>query len=1007
MPPGAELPAPGKFVPVSAPHGLFGRDDEIRRLVAAIDQRRSCVVTGAPGIGKTALLDRAVTSAREPVRRGRAFEMLRSEPYLALQEALGVQLTGEPPEVVRNLGAALRNATLVVDDVQWCDPDTVAVLEELVTAVPVIITLRHTGEEVAGLIARMTGLADRIELGPLGVDAIRSLLEAEHPGAPRPDLERWTLSAVGNPLAAQLAARSASVVDVAEVVAGILGELDDAAREAAARLALHGLPLVLPEAVGRVLIAADLAVSGPGKTYELRHPLIAAGVVAALDDVQRARLHQELALTTADASRHARHLADAGDERAAAVARLAARRAPTIASRAALLLLAAQHDPELADASALDAAEALLRSARYSDVISVLGSRPFADPDDVVRAELMLAHAYWAETRIDEARTAIERLRGVRADTPDALLVEVLTLECRILSRIDWERDAALTVGRRAVDLARRVGQGELSARSALSLAMLLNGDDEWFGELERAQALVSSADDLHEAVVVADTLLFGHLVDGDAEQCRPIADRMIELTEGVSPAWNGYFRAASLLAAVIVDGNGEAARDAGPALLARPLTVRSREMATWSLALAFADAGRDAEALPLARRAVEVASDPSARATALFALAETQWLGGRPADALAAALECAALPVRGFPGQVNAALIGAWSAADLDLEIDPALVEVARSHQHRNLRGAALEFEALLAADPAAAGCLFTEAAAASQHTSRRAAARAHFGAGRAALRAGDIESARVALAAAADYCAAHRLVALDGRVRAAARVAGAGSTASRGTLPSVRERVLRHVAAGATTTEIAASLHVSPSTVETHIRSALRASGATTRAQAASAVESARGPRCTLCRTPEELTRARAPFLARDPWPLNAVSTAPWDLATVASHVVVWGIVADDTTPVFLAATRGLQVVVCVPDAQLATVLEQTLDRLGGFRWFDPAGEPADRLSAEEHAIVAALAAGASGEDARQRLGFSRRTLSRRLATIRSTLGVSTTAEAVTRWTAATGGP
>jgi DNA-binding NarL/FixJ family response regulator len=121
----------------------------------------------------------------------------------------------------------------------------------------------------------------------------------------------------------------------------------------------------------------------------------------------------------------------------------------------------------------------------------------------------------------------------------------------------------------------------------------------------------------------------------------------------------------------------------------------------------------------------------------------------------------------------------------------------------------------------------------------------------------------------------------------------------------------------------------------------------------------------------------------------------------------VVVWGIVADDTTPVFLAATRGLQVVVCVPDAQLATVLEQTLDRLGGFRWFDPAGEPADRLSAEEHAIVAALAAGASGEDARQRLGFSRRTLSRRLATIRSTLGVSTTAEAVTRWTAATGGP
>ncbi|MCU1465122.1 MAG: LuxR family transcriptional regulator, partial [Actinomycetia bacterium] len=854
----------------------------------------------------------------------------------------------------------------------------------------------------------MTGIGDLIELGPLGADVIRSLLETDHPGAPGPDLDRWTRAARGNPLAAQMAARNASITNVAAFVTAALRDLDEPAREAAARLALHGLPLALPDATGRVLVEADLAVAAPRQTYELRHPLIAAGVVAALDDEQRARLHRELARTAPDASRHAHHLADAGDEHAAAMARDAARRAPTIASRAALLLLAARHDPNADDETTLDAADALLRSARYSDVISLLGSRPFAEPDDDARADLMLAHAFWAETRIEEARAAIERLRHFETGAPDPRLVEVLTLECRILSRIDWERDAALSVGRRAVHLAQRIGHGELSARSALSLAMLLSGDDGWLAELERAQALVSSADDLHEAVVAADTLLFGHLVGADAERCRPIADRMIELTEGVSPAWNGYFRAASLLAAVIVDGNGKAVRDVGPSLLERPLTVRSREMATWSLALAFADAGRDTEALPLARRAVERASDPSARATALFALAETHWLAGRPDEALATALECAALPVHGFPGQVNAALIGAWSAADLGLEVDPSLAAAATS-QHRNLRGAALEIEALLAADPATASCLFTEAAAASEHTSRRAAARAHFGAGRFALQAGDVDSAQTSLAAAAESCAEHGLVALDGRVRAAARVAGAGSAVRRGALPTVRERVLRQVATGATTSEIAASLHLRPSTVESHIRSALRASGSTTRAQAASGVVRGQGSRCTLCRTDDELAQARGPFRARDQWLLHAVPAVPWSLAAFAKHALVSGTVSDETSAAqaILAATRGLQVVACVPDAELATSLERTLRQVGGVRWFNPDTEPADRLSVQEHEILAALAAGESGEEARQRLGFSRRTLSRRLATIRSVLGVSTTAEAVSRWSAATGGP
>ena len=999
---------PVDFRGVTALDRLRGREAEIARLVAAIDERRSCVVSGEPGIGKTALLDAAIARARTPVRRGRAFEMLMSEPYLALREAFGTQLAGEPPEVVQRLSPMLRASALVVDDVHWCDPDTRAVLEELVTAAPVVVSVRPGIEAVAALVRRVTDVGESIELGPLDDDVIRAMLGQDHPGAPRPDIDRWTRAAAGNPLAAQMAARDASITDVAAFVAAALRALDEPARAAAARLALHGLPLALPDPIGRALVDADLAVAGPGHTYGLRHPLIAAGVVAGLDDDQRARLHLELARDETDPSRQAHHLAGAGDEHAAAMARQAAQRAPTVASRAALLLLADLHDPDPDDESTLDAADALLRSARYADAITVLGTRVFDDPDRAARADLTRAHAFWAETRIDEARAAIERVRAVETGPRDARLVEILTLECRIRSRIDWERDAALEVGRQAVRIAQERGEGELSARTALSLAMLLNGNEEWFAELERAQALVSTDDDLHEAVIAGDTLLFGHLVGGDAERCRPIADRMIELTEGVSPAWNGYFRAASLLAAVIVDGNGAAVRDAGPALLEQPLTVRSREMATWSLALAFADAGRDVDALPLALRAVARASDASARATALFALAETHWLAGRPVDALAAALECVDLPVRGYPGQVNAALIGAWSAADLGRDIDAKLADAATS-QHRNLRGAALEIEALLAPDPAAASRKFAEAAAASEHTSRRAAARASFGAGQAALRAGDVTIAQHALAAAATLCSEHGLVALDGRVRAAARAAGAGSAVTPGTLPAIGERVLRLVAGGATTSEIAASLHLRPSTVESHIRSALRASGSSTRAQAASGMGRNARSACVLCRNEDELDRALGPFRLRELWALDALPDDPWDLTPWSTRVVVSGAVTDDASAAraILAATRGLHVVVAVSNEEVRAGLEAALRALAGVRSFDPDTEPADRLSAQEHEILAALAAGASGEVARQRLGFSRRTLSRRLATIRAVLEVATTAEAMARWSAGTGGP
>ena len=193
-----------------------------------------------------------------------------------------------------------------------------------------------------------------------------------------------------------------------------VGRARRAAHVTAPRLALHGLPLSLPSQAGRALVAADLATAGADHTYELRHPLIAAGVVAALDDGREYASTSSWQRATADP---ARHTATWPTPATSARPRWRAppRRAPTVASRAALLLLAGrtrsrsrrrEHARRRRRAPALGALHRRDRLAR--------APAAFADTDQAARADLTLAHTFWAETRIDEARAAIERIASTR-----------------------------------------------------------------------------------------------------------------------------------------------------------------------------------------------------------------------------------------------------------------------------------------------------------------------------------------------------------------------------------------------------------------------------------------------------------------------------------------------------------------------------------------------------------------------------------------------------------------
>ena len=175
----------------------------------------------------------------------------------------------------------------------------------------------------------------------------------------------------------------------------------------------------------------------------------------------------------------------------------------------------------------------------------------------------------------------------------------------------------------------------------------------------------------MHTAVSVYDTMFFGHLLSGDPQRCAPLAAEMIELTERSSSAWNGYFRATSLLARINVQGDHRAVLEEARVLSGRRLTVKSNEARRTAQGLALIDSGQDLDAVEFAEESLARASDASARSTASWVLAEALWLAGEAERAIEVTDASLDLGVDGFPGAVNAALFGLWARHDLGRPLD------------------------------------------------------------------------------------------------------------------------------------------------------------------------------------------------------------------------------------------------------------------------------------------------------------------------------------------------
>jgi DNA-binding CsgD family transcriptional regulator len=453
---------------------LHGRDTEVAKLADALDAARegrsaTLLISGEPGIGKTALLEHAIAAAEGfLVLRARGYESERDLPYAGLHAllgpvldlrdgipqvqagALGTALALEPPAphdpfavpagVLSLLAAAAERQPVlaVVDDAHWLDDESLRA---------VLFAARRLGAEgIALLIATRLDEARGIDaaglpalpLGRLDDAAARAVIR-EEAGPVAAGVEAALLDlAAGNPLALRELPRALSEEQrrgTEPLPAGLpvgsgierafsrrIAELPEPARRAltiAATLETGRLDQCLAAVAEEGLDPADLDAAEAagllaidGGRVAFRHPLLRTLAYQGAAPSERRRAHAAVAAVVPDPSVRAWHLSSAAvgpDEAVAAALDEAARVAGRIGAPAAAALASARA-AELSPEPAAKLARLIAAAAASADA----------------------GRVDWALERIDEAEALEPRgesaaelrmLRG-RAETRGGRAVE-------------------------------------------------------------------------------------------------------------------------------------------------------------------------------------------------------------------------------------------------------------------------------------------------------------------------------------------------------------------------------------------------------------------------------------------------------------------------------------------------------------------------------------------------------------------------------------------------------
>lgn len=384
---------------------VIGREPELTVLEEFLDRDTlwlALLLTGGPGIGKTALWERGLHLARSrdvrvlaarpsgaeaelsfaglfdllegidigavgslpaPQRRALAAALLRAEPMDAAPERFAI--AAGFLSVLRSL-AAREPLLIAVDDLQWLDAASAEVLA--------FAARRARGQRFQFLLSRRSGSATAVEgaldlavlrtaeVGPLSLSATRRLL-SQSLGLTMPPrtLLRLFDATQGNPLLTlelgrALAGGRTWTIGTEPPVADLAGNPFGArvaklpgphrallATALSGRLSLPQLMAVADHAAVEELVAAGLLIPD-GERVRLSHPLVAVAARRHSRIGERRALHLALADMAGDETLRARHLALSAPAQDADVAGIVAAAATSAARRGA-----AQDAAELAE----------------------------------------------------------------------------------------------------------------------------------------------------------------------------------------------------------------------------------------------------------------------------------------------------------------------------------------------------------------------------------------------------------------------------------------------------------------------------------------------------------------------------------------------------------------------------------------------------------------------------------------------------------------------------------
>ncbi|MFF0264104.1 ATP-binding protein [Kribbella sp. NPDC004536] len=364
---------------------LRGRSEELGKLLNALraagNGRASlAVVSGEPGIGKSALLAAAVEQAERqgflvasavahqtdnisplsslaPALRAGAEPLIGTDQFLELA-GLNTQplwLAERLADLIRRRLAGVR-ALIVLDDAQWSDPLTAFVLRVVVDRLPAaqvlwLLATRPTpGGTADQLMEAVNVPIHRIPLTPLSVEAIQDLAADRLSRAVDPSLAVQLAGVQGIPFLAEqlIAGLYLSDNDLsAGLVEGVrrrTGELSETARELVRTAAVFGSEFRLEDVA--VLMAAPVArlaapleesiqaglLADGGAVLRFRHELLRSAALADVPPSAQRALHGAIANQLMAAGRgaaaaapHVLAVAQPGDTEAVATLRKAAR----------------------------------------------------------------------------------------------------------------------------------------------------------------------------------------------------------------------------------------------------------------------------------------------------------------------------------------------------------------------------------------------------------------------------------------------------------------------------------------------------------------------------------------------------------------------------------------------------------------------------------------------------------------------------------------------------------